>query len=78
MSTEEKTIRLKLDNSSFLEEYAAELRRWESEGGNPSTLNDIFSDVEVPLSKGDVVEVVDGEFISEGDNVYYQVHVRPR
>lgn len=77
MHTDEKTIRLKLDNASLLEDYAEEIRRWESEGGSPSTLNDIFSEVEVPLKKGDLYEVTGGGFISEGESIFYEVHVKP-
>ena len=70
-----KTLKIKLDKAKQLKEYEEELLRWEGDGGNASQLNDILDDLERPLNAGDIFEVKEGHFISEGDNYYLEVTI---
>lgn len=72
----DKTLKIKLDKSSYLKEYREELQRWESDGGNTAELNDILDDLDRPLQKGDVFEVQEGHIISENEEFYLMLKVK--
>lgn len=71
-----RTIRIKVENSSQLQEYESEMERWVDEGGNTNELSDILSDIELPLKKGQLFKVLDGEWVTEDDGFYYKVGIK--
>lgn len=73
-----RTIRIKLEHSSQLQlqEYENEIERWEGEGGNPGELNDILSDIKLPIKKGQLFKVLGGKLVSENDGIYYEVDIK--
>lgn len=71
-----RTIRIKVENSTQLQVYENEMERWVDEGGNTSELSDILSDIEIPLKKGQLFKVLDGEWVTEGDSLYYKADIK--
>lgn len=69
----DKQIKIKIDHHSLSKQDMESLDRWEYEGGKPSDDNEMYKSVMLPVKKGQIFEVVDGDLISENGELFYVV-----
>ena len=77
MKSPNQTIKIEIDTSSLTADDLEAFRRWENEGGHPSSRPDILASLSLPLplQNGEIFEVVDSDVIVENGKLHLQAEI---
>jgi|GEM_PF-1874787 len=72
MQKAEKRIKIKIEDHSYSKQDLESIIRWEGEGGS-SSIGDLVSTIKLPVKKGQIFEVAEGEIVYENEQLFYRI-----
>lgn len=76
MDSPQKLLKIKIDHATYsLPEWERDLIRWEDEGGLATVDKQVSDKYEAPVKIGDIIEIKDGQIISENGALFFAAKV---
>lgn len=69
-----RTLKVIIDSGSLSAVDINEIDQWENEGGQPASSSDFLKSM-MPLKKGEIFEVIGGDFHTAEGNLYFEAEI---